>query len=152
MPVKAMGRLSIILEKIFGFFGIKTRAENWLLFLKYCLVGAAATVVDYSLLYSLTEFVGVWYLWSATVAFIGGATTNYLLNRLWTFENTDQRIARQVATFLIIAGVGILLNNAILALGVEVFGWWYMLAKVISTAITLIWNFFGHRYITFKQS
>lgn len=151
MPGKIIGFFSSLMVIILEIFGIKSKSENWALFFKYCLVGAAATVVDYSLLYSLTEFAGLWYLWSATFAFIGGATTNYLLNRLWTFKNTDKRIARQVVTFLIIAGVGIVLNNTILAVGVEVFGLWYMLAKVISTAITLIWNFFGHKYVTFKK-
>jgi len=139
-----------VFKRILSEFGIKTKIESHQLFLKYCLVGAAATVVDYALLFSLTEFLGLWYLVSATIGFCGGATTNYILNRVWTFDNNDKRIARQIGIFLMIAGIGIVLNNGILVIGVEVFGLWYMLAKVISTAITLIWNFIGHKHITFK--
>lgn len=143
---------SRLFQKILIKFGVETKVESHQVFLKYCLVGAIATIVDYSLLFGLTEFLGLWYMFSATFGFIGGATTNYLLNRIWTFENNDKRIGRQVGIFLMIAGIGIILNNGILAVGVEIFGIWYMLAKVISTAITLIWNFIGHKYITFRVS
>ena len=132
--------------------GLSTSQESWELFLRYCVVGGTATVVDFGLLYILTEFAGFWYMLSATVSFIGGAATNYLLNRVWTFKNKDRRIARQLTIFLIIAVIGIFINNTILYIGVEFVGLWYMLAKAFSTAITLIWNFLGHKYLTFKNN
>ena len=141
---------SLLFHKILGKLGIRIQVSGLRLFLRYCLVGGTATVVDFALLFGLTEFLGLWYLASATAAFIGGATTNYILNRFWTFNNADKRIGRQAGLFIIIAAIGILLNNGILAVGVEIFGLWYMLAKVISSAITLIWNFIGHKYITFR--
>ncbi len=149
---KIVDFFSLVFQKISQKIGINTSQNSWEQFIRYCVVGATATVVDYGLLYSLTEYLGFWYLLSATFGFIGGATTNYLLNRFWTFKNKDKRIARQVSIFLIIAAVGIVLNNTILAIGVEIFGLWYMLAKVISTVITLIWNFVGHKYFTFRVS
>ncbi len=130
--------------------GLRIQVSSLQLFLRYCVVGVIATVVDYALLYGLTEFYGLWYLFSATISFIAAATVSYYLNRIWTFNNNDSRIARQVGIFLVISGVGIIINNTILVVGVEVIGMWYMLAKVFSTAVTLIWNFIGHKYITFR--
>lgn len=139
-------------QKISQKLGLASKQESWELFLRYCLVGGTATIVDFGLLYILTEYAGFWYMFSASISFIGGAITNYLLNRAWTFKNNDKRIARQLAIFLIIAVIGIFINNTILYIGVEFFGLWYMLAKAFSTAITLNWNFLGHKYLTFKNS
>ncbi|MBU1036983.1 GtrA family protein [Patescibacteria group bacterium] len=135
-----------VLQKI----GINIAKDWWEQFIRFFIVGGFSTIVDFALLFSLTEWAKLWYLLSATVGFSGGAITNYSLNKNWTFQNKDKRIARQFTVFFIVALVGLAINNTILYLGVEVFNLWYMLAKVIAAAVTLIWSFIGHKYITFR--
>ena len=117
---------------------------------KYLFVGVAATIIDFVFLYALTEWLGFWYLLSATISFILAAAANYVLNKIWTFQNKDKKIARQFMIFIGVAIVGLAINNSILYVGVEYFGLWYMFSKVLATVASLIWNFIGHKYITFR--
>ena len=119
------------------------------LFLKYASVGLTAAVIDFSILYILTDFFQVYYLFSATISFIIAASVNYNLNRRWTFRSNGKR-RYQLPVFFIIATLGVLVNNNIMYFAVEKLGWHYLLAKVLATAVVTIWNFCGNRYLTFK--
>lgn len=120
------------------------------LFIKYCIVGGTAAVVDFFVLYFLTEFGKIYYLYSATASFILSALTNYFLNRKWTFHSNGKK-RKQLPIFFFIAGCGLLLNNMIMYIGVEKFGLWYIFAKIFATGIVLIWNFFGNKRFTFNN-
>ncbi len=129
---------------------IKKLIYRYRLFVKYCIAGGTAAVVDFSILYTLTEFLGVFYLYSATISFILSALTSYSINRKWTFRSQGKK-RKQIPIFFFIAIIGLLLNNTIIYIGVEVFGLWYIWAKVIATGFVLVWNFFGNKYFTFND-
>lgn len=116
---------------------------------KYATVGAASAVVDFGVLFALTDGLGLHYLASATFSFILAAVVNYTLNRIWTFRSSGKR-RRQLPVFFIIAMLGLILNNNIMYFSVEHLGLHYLLAKVVAAAIVTFWNFFGNKYITFK--
>lgn len=120
------------------------------LFVKYCIVGGTAAVVDFSILFVLTDFLNVYYLISATISFIVSALTNYALNRGWTFCSNGKK-RRQLPIFFTIATIGLVLNNSIMYFSVEVLALWYIWAKVIATGIVLMWNFLGNKYFTFNK-
>ncbi len=120
------------------------------LFIKYCVVGGTAAVVDFSVLYFLTDWLKIYYLHSATASFILSALTNYSLNRKWTFRSNGKK-RKQLPIFFFIAGCGLLLNNTIMYIGVEKFGLWYIFAKIFATGIVLIWNFLGNKHFTFND-
>ncbi len=133
-----------IIKKLWDFFW-----DNKKLMFKYAAVGAMSAVVDFGVLFVLTDWFGVYYLVSATASFILSAIVNYTLNRNWTFRSNGQR-RKQVPIFLTIAILGILLNNNIMYVSVEHWHLHYLWAKVIAAAIVTIWNFFGNKYLTFK--
>ena len=54
-------------------------------FFKYVLVGAVAFVVDFGLLYILTDFLKIYYLLSASISFVFGLVANYFLSTKWVF-------------------------------------------------------------------
>lgn len=117
---------------------------------KYALVGLSAGVIDFTVLYILTSWCGLYYLVSATISFCLSAIWNYSFNKRWTFCSNGSH-KRQVPIFLIIAGAGLLLNNNIMFLGVEKLGLHYLLAKVVAAALVTSWNFFGNKYLTFRN-
>ena len=129
---------------------IKNLIYKYKLFIKYCIVGGTAAVVDFGILFILTDFFSVHYLTSATVSFIVSALVNYSLNRSWTFRSNGKN-RKQLPNFFTIATMGLVLNNGMMYTGVEFFGLWYILAKVIATGVVVIWNFFGNKYITFND-
>ncbi len=110
-------------------------------FLKYCVGGGLAFLADLSLLYVLTEYFGFWYLWSATLSFVVTAIVNYTIQKVWTFKNNNQAIAKQFFAFLSIQIIGLGLNNLTLYCLVEFLGLWYVIAKIFAAGIVLIWNY-----------
>ena len=57
-------------------------------FVRYFFVGGFAFVVDFGLLYILTEYAGLHYLLSATLSFIAGLLVNYIISCIWVFSTS----------------------------------------------------------------
>jgi len=116
---------------------------------RYAVVGATSMVIDFGILYILTDIFGVYYLTSATASFVVAAFYNYFLNRHWTFRSNGSR-RKQLPIFFAIAIIGVALNNGIMYIGVDQFGLWYIYAKIFATGIVTTWNFIGNKYLTFR--
>lgn len=125
-------------------------ASNIKLFFKYCIGGGMAFVVNFFLLFILTEYVGLYYLMSEAIAFVCAGAVNYSYNRIFTFQNGYKKIGRQFLLFLVIGAGGLMLDLYIMGFLVEKFGIWYMFAKLLSAFVVLFYNFTGNRLITFK--
>lgn len=117
---------------------------------RFSIVGLSSAIIDFGLLYVLTDHFGLYYLLSATISFTIAAIYNFLLNRNWTFKSNGSH-RRQVPIFLGIALAGVTLNNGMMYLGVDHFGLWYIYAKIFATAVVTVWNFLGNKYVTFKK-
>lgn len=122
-------------------------------FLKFCVVGGLGTIVNLAILYGLVEFVKLWYVFGAAIAFVIAATHNYILNKIWTFK--DRRtgktfIAKQWTQFFVISIFSLGINLAVLYGLVEFFGLWYIFAQLIAIFVALFSNFLGNKYWTFK--
>jgi putative flippase GtrA len=123
--------------------------ESAKLFLGYVFFGGIAALVDVGLLYFFTEFFGFHYLISAIFSYIFGMITNYSLNKFFNFKNKSRKIVRQFGLFIVVALIGLGLNQFILWILVEFIGLWYILAKIISIFLVMFWNFLGHKKLTF---
>jgi len=120
-------------------------------FARYVVVGGVAFVVDFGLLYVLTEFAGIHYLSSAAIAFLCGLFTNYLLSRVWVFDRrTIDNVAMEFAIFAAIGIVGLGLNEGIMWFVAERVHFHYLIAKVISAGIVLMWNFGARKAVLFR--
>lgn len=58
---------------------------------KSALVGAEGAVVQLVITYSLTEFAGVWYVYSAGLGILVAFAHNYLLNYYWAFKDVIKK-------------------------------------------------------------
>ena len=132
---------------------VRGRTDSLLVqLLRYVVVGGIAFVVDYGLLFALTEWGGLHYLVSATISFIAGLAVNYALSTAWVFGNgTMTNKWAEFAVFSIIGVVGLLLNNGFMWILTEVAGIHYMISKLITTAIVMLWNFFARKLILFNN-
>ena len=120
-------------------------------FSRYIAVGGLAFVVDFGLLYLLTELLGLYYLISAAIAFLFGLLTNYSLIRLWVFDRrTIKNVAVELVIFTAIGIVGLGLNEVIIWFVREKIHFHYMIAKAISAGIVLIWNFGARKAVLFR--
>lgn len=127
--------------------------DNWFIQLfRYLFVGGAAFLVDYGLLVLLTEVCGLHYLVSATISFIAGLIVNYLLSTSWIFRKSKMENKwAEFIIFSIIGVVGLLLNNLLLYLFTDLAHIHYMISKLITTAIVMLWNFGARKIILFNK-
>lgn len=118
--------------------------------LRYGFVAAAAFAVDFTSLYLLTEFAGIYYLVSAVPAFCLGLTTNYTLSVCWVFS--ERRVQNRKLEFIINASIaltGLGLNILLIWVFTEFVGLHYLVSKLISTATVFWWNFLVKRKLLF---
>ena len=127
--------------------------DNWFIqFFRYFFVGGFAFVVDYGLLVLLTEVFGLHYLVSATISFIAGLVVNYLLSTSWVFrKSTLENKWTEFLIFAIIGVVGLGLNNLLLYLFTDKLNIHYMISKLLTTALVMVWNFGALMVILFNK-
>ncbi len=109
--------------------------------LKFGVVGGGAFLIDYSVLYLLTEFVGIHYLISSVISFIVSLIFNYILSIYWVFDVTKKQTSREVFVFVILSVIGLLINQVVMYAGSDLLHIYYMLTKLVATFIVMVWNF-----------
>ena len=120
-------------------------------FIKFSLVGSFGVIVNLLVLYFLTEFVGVYYLLSAILAFVLAATSNFIGNKLWTFnEHFNENLPRKYARFFLVSLFSLLINLMILYLLTEFFHVYYLVSQVLAIGCAFIFNFIGNKIWTFR--
>lgn len=120
-------------------------------FIKFSIIGTVGTTIHLAILYSLTEFAGVYYIISAIVAFLIALTNNFLMNKFWTFRETSKgKHIKRYITFIIVATIAFLVNIAILYTATEFLNIHYLLSQIIAIAASLWINFFGSKRWAFK--
>ena len=117
---------------------------------RFLVVGGIATALQYAVLIALTAGAGVQPLLASSIGFVASATANYTLNRRFTFHSDVDYVAG-LERFLIIAGVGLTLNAAVMAAATAVAGANYIVAQLVATAVVLLWNFHANRLWTFSN-
>lgn len=163
-----------LIASIAGRFGFNPKeAER---FTKFLFVGTWGFIVDFGTLTFLVEVVELPKLvaentqLSATyglilansISFSLAVLSNFTLNRYWTYpESRSKRKRVQLPQFALVSIIGLLINNAILALTTPLFDQLllaisdpplvggYIPAKMLATVVVLFWNFFINRYWTY---
>ncbi|OJV44408.1 MAG: glycosyl transferase family 2 [Bacteroidales bacterium 36-12] len=118
-------------------------------FIKYCVVGFSGMLVDFGITWLLKEKLQFNKYVANTIGFISAATSNYVLNRIWTFESQSNKIMTEYTSFFIIALVGLGLNNLILMLLNDKLKMNFYLSKLIAILIVTLWNFIMNFLFTF---
>ena len=118
--------------------------------LKFALVGGTGAIINYSLLYVLTEKVGIYYLASATISAFITTIFNFTINHIWTFHRPRIKDNWFVGwlRYKLIDDISILVYLGQLTLYTEVFSIWYIISAIIATIINYpIRYFILKRYI-----
>lgn len=118
-------------------------------FLKFCVVGGSGVFVDFGLTWLCKERLRLNKYLANSLGFLCASTTNWLLNRIWTFENHDPHVAAQYLRFLGIAGVGLILNNLTICLFHGRFRMNFYVAKLFAMGLVTFWNFFMNYFFNF---
>lgn len=121
--------------------------------LRYFVSGGIAFVVDFSLLYILTEFVGLHYRLSTVIGFTVGLLITYLFSILWVFDSRRFKNAKlEITIFAFIGVVGLLLTSFFMWFFTDKLNVHYMLSKVFTTIIVFLWNFIMKKLTLFPKN
>ena len=115
---------------------------------RFCLGGAVGVIAYYTTLYCLTEYLKIWYIVSAVIAFVINYGLNFVIQKFWTFNDKDTTTVRKQMALYFTMAICLLIGNTIfLYLMVEFLHLWYMLAQVILTVAFTILSFVISRKI-----
>ena len=138
------------LINLWGYF--KNEYSKFYEFFKFGVVGLSGTILNLLVFYFMAGILGLHYMIAAIIAFVFAATSNYLLNKVWTFnEKIKDRIARKFVQFFTVSVVTLGINLGILFALVEGIGMYYMFAQVISIMLSMIFNYVGNKFWTFRK-
>ena len=119
-------------------------------FIKFGAVGISGIAVDFGVTYLCKEILKIQKYVANAIGFTTAASTNYILNRIWTFHSTDPAIFLQYSKFLIISIVGLGINTLVLWILVSRYKKHFYLSKLFAVAVVMIWNFLANYFFTFR--
>ena len=123
--------------------------EILLKFMKFGAVGISGLFVDFGVTFLCKEIIKIQKYISNAIGFTMAASTNYLLNRIWTFQSHDPGIALEFSKFFIVSLIGLGINTLILWLLVSKSRMNFYLSKLFAIAVVMIWNFLANLLYTF---
>lgn len=110
--------------------------------IKFGFVGGSAFLIDAGLLFLLTDFLEIHYLISGTVSFSVSVIYNYILSIFWVFDtNKSNRNVQEFIVFIVLSVIGFGINQIFMYLFVDLLTIYYMISKIITTVIVMVYNF-----------
>lgn len=119
--------------------------------LKFGVVGGIAFLIDYSLLYVLTEYVKIPVLYSSVISFSVSVIFNYILSIKWVFSTKEKQTLKDFVIFVLLSVIGLGINQLIMYLGINKLNIYYMIVKLFATAIVMVYNFITRKLIIEKK-
>jgi putative flippase GtrA len=120
-------------------------------FIKFGLVGLSGVLVDFGITYLAKEKLRLSKYLSNSLGFAFAVTSNFILNRIWTFESHDHFVWVQYSKFILVALIGLALSNVMIYVLTERKKLNFYLAKVIAIGVVMFWNFVANYQFTFRS-
>jgi len=144
-------------------FNVGTRWPFFFQFGKFVIIGASNTALDFGILNLLMFITGIesGLLFSIfkAVSFVIALINSFLWNKYWTFQDLQNKeLGKQFIRFVSISVVAFFINVSIASYIVNVLGptvdisprLWANIGAFASLIITIVWNFFGYKFIVFR--
>ncbi|MGC8865318.1 MAG: GtrA family protein [Bacteroidales bacterium] len=120
-------------------------------FLRFAAVGFSGLIVDYGVTAFFKEIIRIPKFLANALGFTLAATSNYYLNRLWTFQSQNPEILVEFSHFLLISIIGLAINTLILWIIIKKWDFNFYLSKAFAIAVVTLWNFSANAAFTFHS-
>ncbi len=121
-------------------------------FIKSQIAAFGSTCIDYLTVILLTEYLGIWYIYSNIVGAGLGAISNFFLGRKWTFKADQGSISKQGFRYALVSIGSLLLNTSGLYVLTEWTQLHYILSKIIVGLVVAVgFNYLLQKHFVFKK-
>lgn len=123
---------------------------NWLQLVRFALVGASGYVVNLVVFALAVHVAGVDYKVAAVLAFLVSVTSNFVLNRRFTFDARGGHAGFQAARFLTVSVVAFAVSYAVLLVLVEGVHVPEVAAQAVAIVTATPLSFLGQKLWSFR--
>jgi len=119
--------------------------------LKFGLTGLLGMGIDFAATWLFKEKIKVNKYLANTIGFTLAVFNNYLINRIWTFQSSNEHWGIEFGKFMLVSVVGLGINTTtVFLIHQRNNGANFYVAKFIAILITFIWNFLANAFFTFR--
>lgn len=121
-------------------------------FKAYLIVGGASFLIDFAITLLLVPYLH--YLWANTLGFLIANAFNFLAGHRYVFKRPWHLadMARAYPAVLSVSVIGLILSNVLMYVFIEQMAMDLIPAKIVTTALVLIWNFSARLRFIYKSS
>ena len=119
--------------------------------IKFCIVGAANTIITLFFFYLFNKVLLLNYLLSTIVSYSIGMLNSYVLNKKWTFYDKDKKILIQLIKFIATNGISLAVNLIVMHLLVSKLYVDAFISQVFATGFSTVSNYIGSKLIVFRD-
>lgn len=113
--------------------------------IKFCITGGMCTVIDFGVLFVLTEQIGLSYVISNIISVSLSTIINYILSKVVVFKFSNT--LKNFLVFIILSIIGLLINEGIIVLCVDLLIVNYKVGKVLATGVVMCFNYLTRKYL-----
>lgn len=158
----------------------KSKKTTLFQLIKFAVVGAANTLLDWGVLLGLMKATGITkgtgYSIEKGLSFTIAVINSYIFNKYWTFKAKEGKVVAEFSQFLAVSIVGMLINVGVATAVVRfikpmdfVINFtqriaefiplievtpgeiWGIFGAGVATLVALAWNFLGYKFVVFKK-
>lgn len=122
---------------------------------RFFTVGASGLLVNYAASFLLTSSIpNIWYIHATLFGIILSITSNFILNKIWTFEDRNfspRHFFKQYALFLALCALGAVIQLSLVFVFVEYSHIEYAISLLLAVIIASLSNFLLNKKITFGE-
>jgi dolichol-phosphate mannosyltransferase len=109
-------------------------------------------IVNASLLYILTEYIQMYYIYAGAISVEISIISNFIWNDLWTFKDIRNRPKWQrFVSFQLISIFAIGIYVILLYIYTDIFHIYYLISNLMTIPVTVCWNYGMNKFITWKS-
>jgi dolichol-phosphate mannosyltransferase len=122
---------------------------------RFFTVGASGLIVNYAASFLLSTIIpNIWYIYTTLFGILISITSNFLLNKIWTFDDKDfspRHFVRQYSLFMALCSLGAVIQLSLVYIFVEYYHIQYAVSLIMAVIVASLSNFLLNKKITFGE-